>query len=197
MYIFNICTSIRRANCQQYLRQSIQLTGLGASSFSAHINKLKQLHEEFGRHVSERSLLPPSFDTFRTFDCINLSTRYFTSRRDDPHSENVPFTLDVDPRGILTSMETDIYFHGEDNQVQYFTAKTHSQTTEDREWAHLYSQPSNDDNILCRQHPFRDGSANHIPTWGYRRSTDDRNHGAYSREEIQGNLSAAIVGAGG
>jgi hypothetical protein len=124
-----MCLSIRRVNCQQYLRQSVQLTGLGATTFTTCIDKLKQLHERFGRHVSDGSLLPLTFDTFKTFDCINLSTRYFTSRRDNPHGERIPFAFDVDPQGILANMETDHYFHGEDNEVQYYAAKTHSQTT--------------------------------------------------------------------
>jgi hypothetical protein len=123
-----MCLSIRRVNCQQYLRQSVQLTGLGATTFTTCIDKLKQLHERFGRHVSDGSLLPLTFDTFKTFDCINLSTRYFTSRRDNPHGERIPFAFDVDPQGILANMETDHYFHGEDNEVQYYAAKTHLQT---------------------------------------------------------------------
>ena len=59
-------------------------------------------------------------DCFTTYSSLDLATRYFTSRRDDPYSPIVPFSHSVDPKGILSSMETDIYFHGADNAVLYY-----------------------------------------------------------------------------
>lgn len=62
-------------------------------------------------------------DAFDTYDAINISTRYFTSRHDDANSPSIPFTLSVDPKGILKAFPTDRYFHGEDNEVLYYTSQ--------------------------------------------------------------------------
>jgi hypothetical protein len=31
----------------------------------------------------------------------------------------------IDPKGILSSMQTDVYFHGEDNAVVYYALQSH------------------------------------------------------------------------
>ena len=51
---------------------------------------------------------------------VELATRYFTSRQDDPTGAPIDFDPNTDPMGILTGMVNDKYFHGEDNRVQYF-----------------------------------------------------------------------------
>ena len=112
---------------QRYLRQTIQLTGLGGAMFASYVEKLLKLHEKLSRHVPEGELLPLSIGDFRTFACLTFTTRYFTSRRDDPHGVGIPFGVDVDPRGILRNMTTDQYFHGEDNEVKYYAADTHGE----------------------------------------------------------------------
>jgi hypothetical protein len=60
---------------------------------------------------------------------VNLATRYFTSRQDDPTGAPLDFNHTTDPKGIMASMVNDKYFHGEDNRVQYFTLGPYS--TED------------------------------------------------------------------
>jgi hypothetical protein len=52
---------------------------------------------------------PGSFSNFKS---VSLSTRHFTSRREDPFSTAVRFSPLVDPKGIMASMSTDDYFHG-------------------------------------------------------------------------------------
>jgi len=63
---------------------------------------------------------PFSPGTSPSYPSIEFGTRYFTSRRDDPLSAATPFNHAVDPKGILTSMIADGYFHGEDNKVLYY-----------------------------------------------------------------------------
>jgi hypothetical protein len=87
------------------------------------VESIQRLNQAFARQVSEGAM-----DSFTTgqcgkFDAVEFSTRYFTSRRDDPFGEAIPFDSMVDPKGILASMVNSTYFHGEDNQVLYFVMK--------------------------------------------------------------------------
>ena len=56
----------------------------------------------------------------REFNTVDFTTRYFTSRRDDPHGIEMPFDPMVDPNRILGSMKNDTHFHSEDNKVLYY-----------------------------------------------------------------------------
>jgi hypothetical protein len=56
---------------------------------------------------------------------VELATRYFTSRQDDPTGEPLDFDQTTDPMGVLTSMVNGKYFHGDDNKVKYFTMDRH------------------------------------------------------------------------
>ena len=53
---------------------------------------------------------------------LDIGTRYFTSRKDDPVGPSMPFDHSVDPKGILASIVDDKYFYGSDNVVQYYSA---------------------------------------------------------------------------
>lgn len=84
------------------------------------MTNLHQIHELFSRQFPERTLEEFKPDTFTTYSSLNFSTRYFTSRRDDPYCIQIPFTPPVDPNGILSSMETNVYVHTADNRVLYY-----------------------------------------------------------------------------
>lgn len=53
--------------------------------------------------------------------CIDVSTRYFTSRHEDPMGEAIPFAKTVDPKGTLLSICNGDLFHGPENEVLYYT----------------------------------------------------------------------------
>jgi hypothetical protein len=55
---------------------------------------------------------------------IDMGTRYFTSRRDDPVGPSAPIDGSVDPKGILASIVDEKYFYGPDNVVLYYLAHT-------------------------------------------------------------------------
>jgi hypothetical protein len=119
-----------KPNKQRYLRQSIQLTGLGTPMFETCIERVRQAHDLFYRHLPSNSFEPLNLDTFLDSTCLNFATRYFTSRHDDPLGTGLPFGNNVDPYGILKSMVTERYFHGADNKVFYYMAKG----THDERW---------------------------------------------------------------
>lgn len=56
----------------------------------------------------------------RGSNTVEFSTRYFTSRQDDPHGVEIPFNRTEDPIHILGSMKNNTYFHGNDNKVLYY-----------------------------------------------------------------------------
>lgn len=105
---------------QGYLRQTVQVTGLNLPPFETCIDNMQHLHQVLSRQVPEGDMELFSPSTSLSYPSIEFGTRYFTSRRDDPLSAAMPFDHAVDPKGILTSMVADGYFHGEDNKVLYY-----------------------------------------------------------------------------
>lgn len=124
-----MCSVRNKANAR-YLRQSVQLTGLGTSTFNDCISNILNIYAMLSREVPPNTLEAYKTEQYRNYSCLNIYNRYFTSRRDDPTGMSVDFGDDVDPRGILASLLTNGLFHGEDNKVLYFER---DQTT--KKWA--------------------------------------------------------------
>jgi hypothetical protein len=100
----------------------VQITGLGTPIFQKCVDKLLQIHALVTSYMPDGSLEPYSLPFLEGHPCLDVSTRYFTSRIDDPMGEIVPFSNYVDPRGDLQSvmMTNDNLFHGVDNKVLYY-----------------------------------------------------------------------------
>jgi hypothetical protein len=81
---------------------------------------MQHLHQVLTRQVPEGDMEPFSSNTSLSYPSIEFGTRYFTSRRDDLFSAAVPFDHAIDPKGILTSMIADGYFHSAENEVLYY-----------------------------------------------------------------------------
>ena len=111
----------RVADKKHYLRQSVRLTGLSTPSFQTCVDNFQYIHAAFGRLVPDGALEPFELPTFLNHPCMDIATRYYTSRREDPTGTVIPFALEVDPNGTLQAMATDDHFHGINNQVLYFT----------------------------------------------------------------------------
>ena len=104
----------------KYIRQAIQLTGLDTMAFGASIENIYKVHDIFSRNFPENALQPFAVDHFMDYTCVNLATRYFTSRRDDPYTPAISIPREIDPNGVLTATSNDAYFFGPDNEVQYY-----------------------------------------------------------------------------
>jgi hypothetical protein len=74
-----------------------------------------EIHEVFQRQFAEGRLAGWNAGKYRKYQTLDLSNRYFTPKRDAPDMEHIPFTKDVDPRGILEKMAMAGYVHGEEN----------------------------------------------------------------------------------
>jgi hypothetical protein len=69
---------------QPYIRQTIQLTGFNCDKFGDGIDTLQRLHQILSRQVPEGAMEPFAINQLGRFPMVELATRYFTSRRDDP-----------------------------------------------------------------------------------------------------------------
>jgi hypothetical protein len=110
----------------------VELTGFSSPNFQTIIDSLRRLHQMLARQVPEGAMEQYTFGHANGFDTIQLSTRYFTPRRDDPANPQVPFDRLVDPKGILASLSNEAYFHGEDNKVLYYMLKSDGEKGEPR-----------------------------------------------------------------
>ncbi len=105
----------------KYLRQSISLTGLGTPHFESSIKAILDIYALFSRSVPREKLQQCSFiDRYGTYSGIEMSNRYFSPKKDFPTSKSVPFSSDIDPKGILTRAAGTNFIHAEQNVVSYY-----------------------------------------------------------------------------
>lgn len=100
----------------------MDLTGLGNTKFEASIKGLIDVYAMFNRFVPTGKLQANTIinQNGEHATTINCSNRYFSSRKDHPYLKHIPFSRDIDPKGILTRAVGGVYFHTEDNVVWYY-----------------------------------------------------------------------------
>ena len=103
---------------EAFIQQSVRLTGLNARLFRACLDTLQHLHEKLGQQVQDSAMEPLVNSILHT--TIKFGNHYFTSRRDDPYSLEIPFSQAVDPKIILLSISGNLISHGPDNEVLYY-----------------------------------------------------------------------------
>ena len=105
----------------KYLRQSISVTGLGIPEFEKNIKGLADIYSAFGRCVMVDKLAPSGIvDEYNRHRSIEISNRYFTSRKEALAEECVPISTDIDPHGLLVQAAGNNYVHTEQNIVKYY-----------------------------------------------------------------------------
>lgn len=88
--------------------------------FKDATSNIALIHTLFERSVKEGVLEPLSFNSFKDTETINSSNRYFTSKYQNRDAVQFPFSNNVDPLGILTSLSSDHLVHDEENIVEFF-----------------------------------------------------------------------------
>jgi hypothetical protein len=102
------------------LWQYAKITGLGATSFDAAIQKVDEIHQLFCRTVSPGdTVTPPSFSPHKGDSAVDVHARYFTDRHSAPGLKHIPFKPDVNPMHILENLRGVKFIHAPDNDVQY------------------------------------------------------------------------------
>ncbi|KAF8333773.1 hypothetical protein F5887DRAFT_1079945 [Amanita rubescens] len=114
------------ANRAKYLRQNVSLTGLGSPTFEKALKGILDIYSLFRGHVPREKLKPCScIDSYGEYTSIESSCRYFSSIKDcGPKEKHIPFGSEIDPYGILSSIENTSYVHIYDNVVQYYERST-------------------------------------------------------------------------
>jgi hypothetical protein len=108
-----------------FIRQSVQLTGLNTSSFQSTIHNIRIIHGMFECSFLDGALEQPSTTRYAKYECMDLNTRYLTSRKEDPTTQPVIIPHYIDPNGYLSSIPPPrTYFYGPENEVQYFQLRT-------------------------------------------------------------------------
>ena len=96
------------------------ITGLGSPTFERAVESLTKVHAFYSRFVPEDKLQANSvIDLYKEFTSIELSNRYFSARKDAPNELHIPFTKELDPKGILTKAMGTQFICSEQNVVKY------------------------------------------------------------------------------
>ncbi|TFK59185.1 hypothetical protein BDN72DRAFT_906086 [Pluteus cervinus] len=106
-----------------FLRQSVTLSGLDSTKFETAVDRIHDIYNKYRRFFPENQLLPWNdlHCTITTGRTLTFSNRYFTRRNEAPTLRAIPFTEEVDPKGLLTKLITGHLFHCSDNEVSYYT----------------------------------------------------------------------------
>ncbi|TFK60824.1 hypothetical protein BDN72DRAFT_778922 [Pluteus cervinus] len=105
------------------LQQSVTLTGLGTESFESSIEALIKIHNVLSHEFPEGKLTAwqPATTGWTSGRGLTLTNRYFTNRSEGSGMQNVPFSTDVDPKGVLTKMLNNKLIHTKENEVKHYT----------------------------------------------------------------------------
>lgn len=106
------------------MKQNLTITGLGAPTFTDSVKVGHEIFLLFQQQFAANELEPWRTSTYSGSHSLELSNRYFTSRRDAADGTHIPFTEIVDPRGILEEMAKANYIHMEENEVRYYRSQT-------------------------------------------------------------------------
>ncbi|KAF8326445.1 hypothetical protein F5887DRAFT_1084538 [Amanita rubescens] len=115
--------TIRRqtANRTRFLRQTVTLTGFGTERFEKCIKTIGKIQSIFERHIPEDKLQESTI----IGNCdehlgLHFTNRYFTNKHHEPYAQQIPFTSDIDPSGILAGLVNNNFIHCEQNEVKYY-----------------------------------------------------------------------------
>ena len=103
-----------------HLTQTIHLSGLGSSAFESVTDRFISIHKLFSRQFPEGTMQPLAPSWFMHYPKIEVSTRYFMSKKSCLSGESALLSRDIDPHGTLMALMGSDLYRGVDNQVQYF-----------------------------------------------------------------------------
>ncbi|KAK7019817.1 hypothetical protein VNI00_017906 [Paramarasmius palmivorus] len=101
------------------LQQRVLLTGLNTSTFTDALEGLAIMNNVLRLNVRDDNPKPLAV-VVDGFTALDISNRYFTSRRFAQEDEHIPFSTDIDPNGILEGLRGHSMVHTSDNVVEYY-----------------------------------------------------------------------------
>ncbi|KAJ8694208.1 hypothetical protein PTI98_009135 [Pleurotus ostreatus] len=111
---------VRDKHKRIFLRQHVSLTGHGAPSFTAAVEKLTLLTQDFDRFLEPKAWTgwtPTIEDKCCTLDANNW---FYTLARSVPGAVDITFVKTTDPRGYLERAKDNDFIHTADNVVEYY-----------------------------------------------------------------------------
>ena len=116
----------RDPNKRIHAKQSIVITGLGSPFFESYLDATTHIHHLFSRNITTGSLETWQPDSFEGCAALSLGNCYYTNRHDQGASEDLPFSADMDPHGILERGKAQQLVHLTENQIRYYELKQSS-----------------------------------------------------------------------
>ncbi|KAK7021065.1 hypothetical protein VNI00_017554 [Paramarasmius palmivorus] len=114
-----IVKPLANASSAKYLQQRIVLTGLDTPTFNEALDGLARV--ELNLRLNLRDYNPQYHVGNRGNQAkLHLSNRYFTSKRFAEEMEPIAFPTEIDPKGILNSIQNDSLVHTTENSVEYY-----------------------------------------------------------------------------
>ncbi|KAK7049468.1 hypothetical protein VNI00_005499 [Paramarasmius palmivorus] len=111
-----------KSTSPRHLQQKIVITGLGTPTFNKAVDGLTRIDSLLRLNIREG---PKSLATnIGGYPTLAIANRYFTSKKIANEDEHVPFTQDVDPKGILDAFRGDTLVHTSENEVWYYRKQT-------------------------------------------------------------------------
>ncbi|KAK0506574.1 hypothetical protein EDD18DRAFT_1097840 [Armillaria luteobubalina] len=104
----------------RFLSQSIRLTGLGSKGFEDAVKAIKIVQQMGEQEFKEGELEDWKPAVMQGCTVIELSNRYFRPCNASNKEESVPFSMDLDPEGILGKLMQHKLMHMDNNIVSYF-----------------------------------------------------------------------------
>jgi hypothetical protein len=104
----------------KFLRQSVQVTGLGNTSFDGLSADFARIRALFKRAIGPFLQDDAVMSQFEEFAAIDASNRYFSPRTGRNQEHEHPITADIDPKGYLAKAAGDSFVHTEENKVWYY-----------------------------------------------------------------------------
>ncbi|KAK7027391.1 hypothetical protein VNI00_015227 [Paramarasmius palmivorus] len=114
-----IVRPLANASSAKYLQQRIVLTGLDTPTFNDALDGLARV--EHNLRLNLRDYNPQFHVGSRGNQAkLHLSNRYFTSKRFADEMEPIAFPAEIDPKGILNSIQNESLVHTAENSVEYY-----------------------------------------------------------------------------
>ena len=104
----------------KFLRQSVQVTGLGNASFERLLADIARIQALFKRAAGSLLQDEAGMSQFEEFAAIDACYRYFNPRTGRNQEDEYPITVDIDPKGYLKEAAGDLFVHTKENKVWYY-----------------------------------------------------------------------------
>ncbi|KAK7035549.1 hypothetical protein VNI00_011842 [Paramarasmius palmivorus] len=114
-----IVKPLTKNSSAKHVQQRVVLTGLNTPTFDKAIQGLMRIDDHLRSNIREEGTLD-FLGEQGSHTTLEVSNRYFTSKRVAKNEDHIPFSSVLDPKGILEEMRGESLIHTAENQVEYY-----------------------------------------------------------------------------